>query len=58
MLSANENIDSDQWNFDFTEAEAYISLLQTDGVNNPVDTYVDSDTMQLPEWYDPILVKR
>lgn len=42
----------------FTEAEAYISLLQTDGVNSPVDIDVDSYKMQLPEWYDPILFKR
>lgn len=44
--------------FDFTEAEAYVSLLQTDGANHPVDIDADSYTMQLPDWYDEILFKR
>lgn len=57
-LFSKENIDFHQWISTFTEAQAYISLLQTDGVNNPVDTEVDSNTMQLPEWFDPILFKR
>lgn len=44
--------------FNFTEAEVYVGLLQTDGVNNPVDIDVNSYKMQLPEWYDEILFKR
>lgn len=42
----------------FTEAEAYIKLLQTEGVNKPVDVDADSCTIQLPDWYDPNLFKR
>lgn len=45
-------------NLNFTEAEAYIKLLQTEGVNKPVDVDADSCTIQLPDWYDPNLFKR
>lgn len=41
-----------------TEAEAYINLLETEGVKQPVDRDVDSYKMMLPEWYDPNLFKR
>lgn len=42
----------------FTEAQQYIDLLQTDGVNIPVDSDDGSYTMQLPDWYDEKLFKR
>lgn len=45
-------------NFNFTEAEAYINLLQTEGVNKPVDVDADSCTIKLPDWYDSNLFKR
>lgn len=40
------------------EAQQYVDLLQTEGVNIPVDQDVDSHSMQLPEWYDEKLFKR
>lgn len=42
----------------FTEAEDYIDLLETEGVNKPVDVDADSCTIQLPDWYDANLFKR
>lgn len=45
-------------NLNFTEAEAYINLLQTEGVNTQVDVDADSCKLQLPDWYDANLFKR
>lgn len=42
----------------FSEAHQYIELLQTDGVNIPVDKDVGTYTMQLPKWYDKEMYKR
>lgn len=52
------NVFAIDFNFNFTEAEAYINLLQTEGVNKPVDVDADSCTIQLPDWYDANLFKR